>query len=133
LSPGDKARGEEAWRMQLAAGPQLHWKSASDGRTQQQLSPMLQFALKPQHSAKISIAGYSVFTNWDRSVSAAERQGDDSKGSGISTGGWVGIALSTAAAVGGVLLLTDSETCISNPVGCDGPQCPPPCLQGLGR
>lgn len=125
LSSGSPVRREDPWRLELSAGPQLSWASTRDGRKHNRLAPLMQFSLRSQHSSRFSIAGNNVFTSWDASVSAAERNTGE-RGPGITTAGWLGIALGAAAVVGGVLLLTDSETCNSNPIGCDGPNCPPP-------
>jgi hypothetical protein len=109
LSPASTSSREEPWHLKLSAGPQLNWNSARDG-TQQRFSSFLQFSLRPQHSSRLSIAGHDVFANWDDSVLAAERNAADND-SGISTAGWFGIALGSAAVVGGVLLLSDSDSC----------------------
>lgn len=125
LSQKTSAQRDERWNLKISAGPQMSWTSASDGRKNHRLSPLLQFSLKPQHSSVVSIAGHNLYTHWDRSVSAADREtsGGDS---GVSTAGWVGIVLGAAAAVGGVILLSGDDDCVINPIGCDGPQCPPP-------
>lgn len=125
LSSGLPVRREDSWRLEFSAGPQLSWASTRDGRKHHRLAPLMQFSLRSQHSSRFSIAGNDVFTRWAPSISAAERNTGE-KGSGITTAGWLGIAFGAAAVVGGVLLLADSETCYTNPIGCDGPNCPPP-------
>lgn len=128
LGSGPRSPQKDRWNLQLSAGPQLSWSATNDSKRQRRLSPLLHFSLRPQHSNKLSIAGYNMFTTWDRSVSAAERANDEqrSASSGISTAGWVGILLGSAAVVGGIFALSDSEPCdVCDPE--DGICLPTPC------
>lgn len=128
LGSGPRSPQKDRWNLQLSAGPQLSWSATNDSKRQRRLSPLLHFSLRPQHSNKLSIAGHNVFTTRDRSVSAAERANDEqrSASSGISTAGWVGILLGSAAVVGGIFALSDSEPCdVCDPE--DGICLPTPC------
>ncbi len=123
LSTGSISRRDDGWRLQLTAGPQLSWTSLNNDR-RQRFSPLLAFSLKPQHSNTFSVAGYSVFTSWDRSVSAAERTEEEQR-EGRSVAKWGGIVLGAAAVVGGIVLLSDSDSPSPCPPEPGGPVCLP--------
>lgn len=123
FSSDSTLRREDGWRLQLAAGPQLSWTSLNNDR-RQRFSPLLAFSLKPQHSNTLSVAGYSVFTSWDRSVSAAERTEEEQR-EGRSVAKWGGIVLGAAAVVGGIVLLSGSGSSDDCEPEVGGPVCLP--------
>lgn len=131
LSPPSSSRHADSWRFQLSAGPQRSLRSPNNVR-QQLFSPLFQISLRSKHSNTFSFAGRNIFQSWNRSVSAAERAASatDGGGSDITSGGWVAIAVGAGALAGGLLLLSDSDSCDSLAIGCDptqGPCLPTPC------